>query len=681
MTDIVIAAYRRSPFTLANKGALTKVRPDDMTADVVRALVDGIDVSGLEDIIVGCAFPEGEQGMNIARIVGFLAGLPRSVAGTTVNRFCGSSMQAVHQAAGAIALGAGEAFVCAGVESMTRVPTMGFNPMPNPKLAAEYPQAFTAMGDTAENIAQLHQVSRADQDAFAARSQAKAAAARADGRFAAEIVPVGPEAKRVTEDGCIRDATTPESLAGLKPAFRVDGTVTAGTSSPLTDGASAVLVCTAEYARSNGLTPLARIKSVSVSGCQPEVMGMGPVEATRKALARAGLKLADIDVIELNEAFASQAIACIRELGMDEARVNLDGGAIALGHPMGATGARIVGKAASLLRREGGRFRAGDAVHRRRPGHRDRSGSRRMSAAIQRVGVVGAGVMGAGIAAQIANAGVPVVLLDLVAGAAEKAVAALLKTEPAAFMHRRNARLVEAGDLDADFAKLADCDWIVEAIVERPDAKRALYARIGLVRKPGCVVSSNTSTIPLADLLDGASADFASSFMVTHFFNPPRYMRLLEIVPGHARADAVAAISAFADERLGKTVVTCRDTPGFIANRIGTLWISSATRHAIDLGLTVEEADAVAGRPFGVPKTGIFGLMDLVGIDLGPHVAHSLLATLPAGDAYRAVHRDEPMVARMIADGRTGRKGKGGFYTLKREGSERIKTRRRFRDR
>ncbi len=296
-----------------------------------------------------------------------------------------------------------------------------------------------------------------------------------------------------------------------------------------------------------------------------------------------------------------------------------------------------------------------------------------MSAPIGCVGVVGAGVMGAGIAAQVANAGVKVILLDLVPGAAEKAVAALLKAEPAAFMHRRNARLVQPGDLDADIGKLAACDWVIEAIVERPDAKRALYARIDAVRRPGCVVSSNTSTIPLADLLQGATDAFAASFMITHFFNPPRYMRLLEVVPGRADPELVAAISAFADQSLGKTVVTCRDTPGFIANRIGTLWISSATRHAIDLGLTVEEADAVAGRPFGIPKTGVFGLMDLVGIDLGPHVARSLLATLPPGDAYRSVHREEPLVARMIAEGRTGRKGKGGFYTLRRDGAERTK--------
>jgi acetyl-CoA acyltransferase len=354
MTDIVIAAYRRSPFTLANKGALTKTRPDDLTAAVVRALVAGVDTAGIEDLIVGCAFPEGEQGLNVARIVGFIADLPRTVAATTVNRFCGSSMQAVHQAAGAIALGAGEAFICAGVESMTRVPTMGFNPMPNPALVAHFPQAYVSMGQTAENVAERYQVSRAEQEGFAARSQAKAAKARAEGRFADEIVPIGPKA--VAEDGCIRPETTAEALAALKPAFRADGSVTAGTSSPLTDGAAAVLVCTTAFAKANGLKPLARLKSLAVSGCAPEVMGMGPVEATRKALKRAGLDVRDIDLIELNEAFASQSLACIRELGMDEAKVNLDGGAIAIGHPMGATGARIVGKAASLLARTGARY-------------------------------------------------------------------------------------------------------------------------------------------------------------------------------------------------------------------------------------------------------------------------------------------------------------------------------------
>ena len=354
MTDIVIAAYRRSPFHFAAKGQLARVRPDDLAAQVVKALVSesGIDADCIEDVIVGCAFPEGEQGMNVARLISFIAGLPRGAAAVTVNRFCGSSMQAIHQAAGAIALGAGEAFLCAGVESMTRVPMLGYNPMPNPALAREYPQAYIAMGDTAENVARQYQVSRADQEAFAVASHRKAEAARAEGKFRDEIVPIGD----VAEDGCIRPDTSAEKLATLKPAFRTDGTVTAGTSSPLTDGASAVLVCTAGYAKANRLQPLARLKSIAVAGCLPEVMGMGPVGATRKALARAGLAAADLDVIEINEAFASQAIACMRELGLDPARTNIDGGGIAIGHPLGATGARITGKAASLLRRVGGRY-------------------------------------------------------------------------------------------------------------------------------------------------------------------------------------------------------------------------------------------------------------------------------------------------------------------------------------
>jgi acetyl-CoA acyltransferase len=358
MTEIVIAAYRRSPFHFANRGELAKLRPDEMAAQVVKALVSetGIDPATIEDIVVGCAFPEGEQGLNVAKLIGFIAGLPEGVAGATVNRFCGSSMQSVHQAAGAIRMGAGEAFLCAGVESMSRVPMMGFNPMPHPGLAKDFPQAFISMGETAENVARRHQVTRAEQEAFAVRSHQKAAAAQVEGRLKDEIVPMDLGGKSVAQDGCIRPDTSAETLAGLKPAFREGGTVTAGTSSPLTDGATAVLVCTAEYAARHGLKPLARVKSIAVAGCAPEVMGMGPVEASRKALARAGIAARDLDVVELNEAFASQALACMRELGLDEAKVNKDGGAIALGHPLGATGARIVGKAAAVLQREGGRY-------------------------------------------------------------------------------------------------------------------------------------------------------------------------------------------------------------------------------------------------------------------------------------------------------------------------------------
>jgi acetyl-CoA acyltransferase len=356
MAEAVIAGYARSPFQPATKGELAKIRPDELAAGVVAALVGrtGVDAAAVEDLIVGCAFPEGEQGLNLARMVGFLAGLPDSVGAATVNRFCGSSMQAVHMAAGAIAMDAGHAFVCAGVESMTRVPIMGFNPMPHPGLAREYPQAYVSMGETAENLARQHQVPRAAQEAFAAASHQKAAAAQAEGRFDAEIVPaVSGKAAPVTRDGCVRPGTTALKLAELKPAFDAQGTVTAGTSSPLTDGAAAVLVVSRDFARAHGLPVLARIRAAAVAGCPPEVMGIGPVPAARKALARAGLDLADVDLVELNEAFAAQALAVARTLGLDEERLNLDGGAIALGHPLGASGARITGKAAALLQREG----------------------------------------------------------------------------------------------------------------------------------------------------------------------------------------------------------------------------------------------------------------------------------------------------------------------------------------
>ncbi|MCD1633300.1 thiolase family protein [Martelella mediterranea] len=358
MTNVVIAGYQRSPFSLATKGELARVRPDDLAAQVVRGLVEktGVKVEDIEDLILGCAFPEAEQGFNLGRLVVLMADLPQSIGGVTVNRFCGSSMQSIHMAAGQIQLGAGEVFICAGVESMSRVPMTGFNPLPNPALYAKVPGAYIGMGDTAENVATKWQISREQQEAFAVKSQEKATAARSEGRLKDEIVPISVKGGTVSEDGCIRPETTAEALAGLKPAFSSDGTVTAGTSSPLTDGASAVLVCSEEYAMRNGLTPLARLTSVGISGCAPEIMGIGPVGASRKALERAGLDAGAMDVIELNEAFASQSLACIRDLGLAEDRINIDGGAIALGHPLGATGARIVGKAASLLQREGGKY-------------------------------------------------------------------------------------------------------------------------------------------------------------------------------------------------------------------------------------------------------------------------------------------------------------------------------------
>ncbi len=358
MTQTVIAGYARSPFAFAGRGALAKIRPDDLAAQTIAALMQrtGANPDDIEDLILGCAFPEGEQGFNMARLVTFIAGLPQSVAGATVNRFCGSSMYAIHMAAGAIAIGAGEVFVCAGVESMTRIPMGGFNPMPNPDLYARYSEAYISMGETAENLARKFEIGREAQDAFAVESQRKAAAAQAEGRLDEEIVPITGKDGTVGKDGCLRPDTTAEALAGLKPAFDENGTVTAGTASPLTDGAAATLVCSAEYAKANGLEPLAIVRAVSVAGCAPEIMGIGPVAATRKALDRAGIPLDEIEVIELNEAFASQSIACIRELGLDEEKINLDGGAIALGHPLGATGARITGKAAQLLKRTGGRY-------------------------------------------------------------------------------------------------------------------------------------------------------------------------------------------------------------------------------------------------------------------------------------------------------------------------------------
>ncbi len=350
MTEAVIAGYVRSPFHFASKGALAKTRPDDLAAAVVKGLIKntGLKADDIEDVLLGCAFPEGEQGLNVARLISFIAGVPQSAGAATINRFCGSSMQAIHSAAGAIALGAGDVFVCAGIESMSRVPMMGFNPLPNPELAMRMPEAYVAMGITAENLAKKYAIAREAQEEFAVASHGKAARAREAGNFKDEIITL-PATK---EDGCIRPDTNREALASLKPAFDMNGVVTAGTSSPLTDGASAVLVTSAVYARKHNLPILAKIKSVAIAGCAPDIMGIGPVVATRKALERAGLSINDIDIIEMNEAFAAQAMACLRDLNVGIERVNIDGGALAIGHPLGATGARITGKAAALLQRE-----------------------------------------------------------------------------------------------------------------------------------------------------------------------------------------------------------------------------------------------------------------------------------------------------------------------------------------
>ncbi len=301
--------------------------------------------------------------------------------------------------------------------------------------------------------------------------------------------------------------------------------------------------------------------------------------------------------------------------------------------------------------------------------------------AIQKAAVIGAGVMGSGIAAQIANAGVPVLLLDVPAGnggdrsaLAKGAIQRMLKTEPAPFMHRAAVKLVEPGNTEDDIERLAEVDWIVEVVVEDLEVKRALYARIEAARKDGSIVSSNTSTLPLAMLVAGQPERFARDFLITHFFNPPRYMRLLELVTGAAtRPEALAEIQEFADRRLGKSCVLCNDTPGFVANRIGNFWLQCAVNAARDHGLTVEEADAVMSRPLGIPKTGVFGLLDLVGLDLIPKVDASLAAALPEGDAYHGIRRDWDLLDRLIAKGHTGRKGKGGFYRLDKSGGKRVK--------
>ena len=300
---------------------------------------------------------------------------------------------------------------------------------------------------------------------------------------------------------------------------------------------------------------------------------------------------------------------------------------------------------------------------------------------IKKVAVFGAGVMGAGIAAQVANAGVPVMLLDIAAkdsdnprAIVEGAVEKLLKTDPAPLMHRRNARLITPGCIDDDMDLIADCDWIVEAIIERLDLKQSLYEKIEAARKPGSIVSSNTSTIPLAVLTEGMAESFKADFLITHFFNPPRYLRLLEVVAGeHTRADAVEAVTRFADFSLGKTIVPCKDTPGFIANRIGIYWLQCGVIHAMDEGLSIEEADAVMGRPAGIPKTGVFGLLDMVGLDLMPHVLGSMADSLPDQDPFHQVFREPELIKRMIDEGYTGRKGKGGFYRLKPDSPDRIK--------
>ncbi|HKT08158.1 MAG TPA: acetyl-CoA C-acyltransferase [Gemmatimonadaceae bacterium] len=373
MNPVIVAALR-TPIG-RHGGALSRVRPDDLAAGVIRALVErtGVDVASIDDVILGCANQAGEDNRNVARMASLLAGLPVEIPGQTVNRLCGSGLQAVASAAQAIRAGEGDVFVAGGVESMSRSPWVMLKPeegfprtapvaadttvgwrFTNPKMPREW---TISLGETAEEVAKRCGVSREEQDAFALESQRRTACAIADGRFDAELVPVTVPGRRgdatvVSRDEHPRPDVTMQGLAAMKPAFvKEHGTVTAGSSSGINDGASALLVMSEPAARRAGLEPMARIVTSAVAGVSPDVMGLGPVPATRKALARAGLRMADIDLVELNEAFASQSVACMRELKCDPARVNVNGGAIALGHPLGASGARVLTTLVHEMRR------------------------------------------------------------------------------------------------------------------------------------------------------------------------------------------------------------------------------------------------------------------------------------------------------------------------------------------
>ena len=353
MFKAVIAGYSRSPFTMAKKGELIDIKPVNMLAEVIKSLTtkSKINKEDIEDIVIGCAFQVGEQCFNIGKLVTFLTDMKIKTSGMTVDRWCGSSMEAIHIAAGKIAMGSGRVFICGGVESMTRVNT-GFDPIPYPYIEKENPNVYFTMGITAENVAKKFNISRKEQQEFAINSHQKAYEAQNNGKFKNEIVTIGS----CSIDGNIRPNSNQEKLDGLKLAFDQNGTVTAATSSPLTDGASAVLICEENYAKENNLEILGRIVSTAVEGCEPDFMGLGPIGASRKALKRANLSVNQIDIVEINEAFASQSIACIKDLGININKVNLDGGALALGHPLGATGSRITGKASELLIRENKKY-------------------------------------------------------------------------------------------------------------------------------------------------------------------------------------------------------------------------------------------------------------------------------------------------------------------------------------
>tara|TARA_B100001057_G_scaffold466731_1_gene524153 strand:+ start:419 stop:1546 length:1128 start_codon:yes stop_codon:yes gene_type:complete len=355
MYKTVIAGYSRSPFTMADKGELTDIKPVNLLAEVIKDLISKtkINPDQIEDVIIGCAFQVGEQCFNIGRLVTFLSDLNIKIPGMTVDRWCGSSMEAIHIATGKIAMGSGKVFLCGGVESMTRVKT-GFDPLPYPytENIKQNPHLYLSMGNTAENVAKKYNISRMEQQEFALESHHKASIAQNNGNFINEIVKIN----NCSVDGNIRTNGTMDKLNKLKLAFDSNGTVTAATASALTDGAAVTLICEENFAKQNKLEIFGRIKSTAVEGCDPNFMGLGPIFASKKALNRANISMKDIDIVELNEAFASQSLACIKDLGIDLSKVNLDGGAIALGHPLGATGARITGKAAELLKRENKKF-------------------------------------------------------------------------------------------------------------------------------------------------------------------------------------------------------------------------------------------------------------------------------------------------------------------------------------
>jgi len=365
--DIVIAEAVRSAVGRGHKGTLSSKRPDELAADVIRGLLARVpQVKGkIDDVMLGCAMPEGEQGLNVARLIALLADLGPEVPGQTINRFCSSGLQAIATAAGSIAVGTNDVVIAGGVESMTLVPMTGFHLSASPELMDKLPGANTPMGITAENVAKRFQISRQMQDEFAYRSQMKARRALETGVFQDEIVAVraiGYDAagRRVYRDYTVdempRGDTTLEGLAKLPPAFAVGGSVTAGNSSPISDGAAAALVMSRKTADQLGVKPLGVFRAFATVGVDPEIMGIGPLPAVQKLLAKAGLKVADIDLFELNEAFASQSVYCQRELGIPDDKINVHGGAIALGHPLGCTGAKLTATALHELRRRGGRY-------------------------------------------------------------------------------------------------------------------------------------------------------------------------------------------------------------------------------------------------------------------------------------------------------------------------------------